>query len=160
MTSSPHPEAPLSRPEQPARAQHDRGDRRSFVWVAVALTAVIVVLTGSLVLVTEVWDPPTPQSGSAAQSQAPALDLPDGGREPTRPGDRGGWEQLALLGLLCVVFAGGVAYLVTSSRRARRSPEPGGAQRPAASAVEGVGEQRDDGALDDGGRPGRRQPTV
>lgn len=136
------------------------------MWVAVALTAVIVVLTGSLVLVSEVWDPPTPQSGSAAQSQAPALDLPDGGHKPTNPGDRGGWEQLALLGLLCVAFAGGAAYLVTSSRRARRStvaagsPAPVGDPPPAVSVVEGVGEQREDGALDHGSGTGGREPPV
>ena len=169
MTTRPNPAEPATRHEPAARAEVDRAERRSFVWVAVALTAVIVVLTGSLVLVTEVWDPPTPQSGSAAQSQAPALDLPDGGHEPTSPGDRGGWEQLALLGLLCVVFGGGATYLVTSSRRARRSAiaatgasstSAGDAARPATSVVEGVGEQREHGALDHGRGAGGREPPM
>jgi hypothetical protein len=127
------------------------------MWVAIALTAVIVVLTGALVLVTEVLDPPTPQSGSAAQSQAPALDLPDGGHKPTSSGDRGGWEQLALLGLLCGVFGGGVAYLVTSSRRARRAAV---STPTVASVAEGVREQREDRPLDDGGGSGGREPPV
>jgi hypothetical protein len=143
-----------------ARADADRAERRSFVWVAVALTAVIVVLTGALVLVTEVWDPPTPQSGSAAQSQAPALDLPDGGHEPTSSGDRGGWEQLALLGLLCGVFGGGAAYLVTSSRRARRAAASTPPVAAVTSVAEGVGEQREDRPLDDGSGSGGREPPV
>lgn len=144
----------------------DRAERRSFVWIAVALTAVIAVLTVSLVLVTEVFDPPTPQAGTVAQSQAPALDVPDGGQKPTSPGDRGGWEQLALLGLICVAFAGGITYLVTSSRRARRvagaaaeAPNDG-AERSAPSVVERVGEQRVHGSLDDRSGAGGREPPV
>lgn len=166
MTTLPDPEEHPTRPEPVSYTEADRAERRSFVWMAVALTAVIVVLTGTMVLVTEVWNPPAPQSGSVAQSQSPALDLPDGGHAPTSPGDRGGWEQLALLGLLCCVFVGGAGYLVLSSRRARRaaltalSPTGGGADRPAASVVEGGGEQREHGALDDGGGTGGREPPV
>lgn len=159
MTSTPNPEAQPKRPRPASTAEGDRAARRSFVRVAVTLTAVIVILTGALVLVTVLLDPPAPRPGSVAHNQAPALDLPDAGQPPTRPGDRGGWEQLALLGMLCVVFAGGAAYLVSSSRRARRRKDAA-SERAAYSIVESVGEEREHRLLDDRGRTGGREPPM
>lgn len=123
--------------------------------MAIGFTAIIVVLTVAFVVASEFGQQPNPQDQAAAQVASPALDLPDSGRKPTRPGDRGGWEQLGLLGLICAAFVGGITYLVLSSRRARRTGAGSNASRPSSPsvAVDG-GEQGEDRALDDGGGPG------
>jgi hypothetical protein len=58
------------------------------------------------------------------------IERPEEGRAPEQPGDPGGWQQLALLGLV-MAGLGTVALLVwRSSRRARTrprgSPDDGG----------------------------------
>jgi hypothetical protein len=44
---------------------------------------------------------------------------PNSGQKPEDAGDRGGSLQLGLLGLVCVVLAGGTLHVVRLSRRAR-----------------------------------------
>ena len=44
---------------------------------------------------------------------------PDSGQKPEDAGDRGGSLQLALLGLVCLVLAGGTVHVIRSSRKAR-----------------------------------------
>ena len=44
---------------------------------------------------------------------------PNSGQKPEDAGDRGGSLQLALLGLVCVVLAGGTIHVIRLSRRAR-----------------------------------------
>jgi hypothetical protein len=48
---------------------------------------------------------------------------PNSGQKPEDAGDRGGALQLALLGLVVVVLAGGTLHVVRQSRRARRLQE-------------------------------------
>ncbi|HET8895778.1 MAG TPA: hypothetical protein VFN04_00790 [Protaetiibacter sp.] len=116
----------------PSSESDDRREVRTFVKIAVAFTALLVVMTGAFALMYRPPPKSTLAASRAAQSGMPALDLPDGGRTPTSPGDPGGWQQLALLGVLVVAIGGGAGALVLSSRRAKRR---------AASAVEDVGEQ-------------------
>jgi hypothetical protein len=44
---------------------------------------------------------------------------PDSGQKPEDAGDRGGALQLGLLGLVCVVLAGGTVHVILQSRKAR-----------------------------------------
>lgn len=104
---------------------YDRRDRRQF-WIIAAVFAVALVgLTGIYVVVSGRIQPPSPTQGAAQQVDQPALAIPDGGAEPTDSGDRGGAGQLALLGGIIVVIVGGSAWVVHSSRRARRRHEAG-----------------------------------
>lgn len=102
------------------QAELDRADRRQFWIIAVIFTVAMVALTGLYVAVSSVFDPPSPSVGAAEQVDNPALDVPDGGAEPTSAGDRGGSEQLALLGGLVVAIGAGTAWVIHSSRKARR----------------------------------------
>lgn len=112
-------------PQRPRRtaaeqAELDRADRRQFWIIAVIFTAALVVVTGLYVAVSSTVDPPSPDVAAAEQIDNPALVIPDGGQEPTEPGDRGGSQQLALMGGLILALGLGTAWVVHSSRRARR----------------------------------------
>ncbi|HET8931067.1 MAG TPA: hypothetical protein VFN21_10460 [Acidimicrobiales bacterium] len=102
------------------QAALDRADTRQFWRIAVIFTIAIAAMTGIYVVVADAVRPPSPETGATAQVDEPAIPLPDGGQEPTDPGDRGSSEQLLLMGGLFVVLAGGAAWVVHSSRRARR----------------------------------------
>lgn len=100
-----------------------QSERRSF-WVAAGLlTGVLVVLIALFVA----FYPRDAEQGVSKQAQVDQalnqsphiIPKPSEGRAPDNPGDPGGWEQLALLGLV-VAGLGTVAALVwRSSRRAR-----------------------------------------
>jgi hypothetical protein len=47
------------------------------------------------------------------------IPLPDSGREPSDPGDRGGWQQVALFFAICAVIVGIGAYVWWRGRRNR-----------------------------------------
>jgi hypothetical protein len=102
------------------QAAADRADRREFWIIAVVFSLAIIALTGIYVVVSDVLEPPSPTTGAAEQVDQPALPIPDGGHEPTDPGDRGGSEQLLLMGGLFVALGLGAAWVVHSSRRAKR----------------------------------------
>lgn len=88
---------------------------------AIILVAILVVSAVAFALSANLFKPTNGSAPAAAQAQRmPAIDRPYSGAAPTRPGDRGGWEQLALLGLLVTALGGGTAGLVYSSRRAKR----------------------------------------
>ncbi len=95
-------------------------DGRQFLVVAIIFTLAIAILTGVYVVANDATDPPTPATGAAQQRAEPALDVPDGGHKPKSPGDRGGSEQLALMGGLTVALVGGAAWVISTSRRAQR----------------------------------------
>lgn len=110
------------RPERtPAeQAELDRADRRQFWIIAVIFTIAISALTLAYVAISDVLDPPSASTGAAQQIDEPAMPVPDGGAKPTDPGDRGGSEQLLLMGGLVVALGFGTAWVVHSSRRAKR----------------------------------------
>ncbi len=111
-------ERPLRSPAE--QAALDRAEARQFWRIAVIFTIAIAAMTGIYVAVSNAVQPPSPETGAAAQVDEPAIPVPDGGHEPTDSGDRGGSQQLLLMGGLIVVLAGGAAWVVHSSRRARR----------------------------------------
>lgn len=116
-----HPQRKQRTPAEQAEA--DRRDRRQFWIIAAVFTVALVGLTGLYVAVSTNVEPPTPDRSAVQEDNQTALPVPDGGAEPTESGDRGGVGQLAVLGGILVVFGGGAAWLVHSSRRARRRHE-------------------------------------
>jgi len=102
------------------QAAADRAERREFWIIAAVFSLAIIALTGIYVVVSDVMEPPSPTTGAAEQVDQPALPIPDGGHEPTDAGDRGGSEQLLLMGGLMVAIGLGAAWVVHSSRRAKR----------------------------------------
>ena len=80
-------------------------------------------------------DPGAPSQPSGKPAIIPA---PNEGTAPTDPGDRGGWEQLTLLGVVIVVVAGIGVFAV----RGR-----GAGARPSRAAWEAAGASDHDGAV-------------
>jgi hypothetical protein len=83
------------------------------VALLVAAAALALVLTAG------------PATAAGLQDNAPDVPVqhmiprPDSGQKPEDSGDPGGSMQLALLGLVCVVLAGGTIHLIRVSRKAR-----------------------------------------
>lgn len=102
------------------QAEADRKDRRQFWIVAVVFTIAITAVTGLYVAVSDTVQPPSPQYGAAQQIDEPGMPIANGGAEPEEPGDRGGSQQIAVMVGLVVFIGGGAAWVVHSSRRARR----------------------------------------
>lgn len=105
-----------------APSSHDARDRRAFWRAGIALTVTLVV---SIAVYVAIYPDPGPgktraQQVQGAQVTAPhIIPRPEDGRAPENPGDPGGWEQLALLGVIVAGMGtvGGLAW--RSSRRAR-----------------------------------------
>jgi uncharacterized protein HemX len=99
---------------------------RGLVLAAVAAVAALVLLLPAGAASAQ-GTPPSGQrsvDGSIDTSGEPLpephmIPRPNEGHEPIDAGDRGGALQLGLLALLVVVIAGGVAYAVHESRKAR-----------------------------------------
>jgi hypothetical protein len=80
-----------------------------------------VLLTGLLAVVA-LGGPAAAQDTGGNKPDVPVQHMiprPDSGQKPEDAGDRGGALQLALLGLVCVVLAGGTLHVVRLSHRAR-----------------------------------------
>lgn len=112
-------------------------DRKKTTVVAVVFFGVLAVLLGAVLISAYVGYHPSAEQRAAARNEAIAepqsISGPDYGRQPSNPGDPGGWEQLAIGGLIAVAIAGGAAYVIRSSRRTRlaRSRTPGDGELPA-----------------------------
>jgi flagellar basal body-associated protein FliL len=94
------------------------------VIAALMMFGVLAVLT-VIVLVAAPWSEGSKsdraQAHQDAISQPQSISPPDYGQKPKHPGDPGGWEQLALLGLLVVAVGSGTAWVVHTSRKAKRA---------------------------------------
>lgn len=85
-----------------------------------ALLAVVIV--GGVAVVSVVTDdgPRRDARTEREEGRPPSIVVqPNSGRAPQDPGDRGGWEQLALFALLVVALAVIAAVVVRGGRRAR-----------------------------------------
>lgn len=83
-------------------------ERRTFVLSALVLFGALIIGIATIAIFSDPGDeagPTTTDSGSPH-----IIDRPNSGSEPTRPGDRGGAEQLLLLGGM-IVAIGGIAYV-------------------------------------------------
>lgn len=113
------PTPPTRSPSAPTRRKIGRGV--SPLAAALALGGVILAMTLLFTLNAGLFkEDAARRSATADKGRMAAIDQPYSGSEPERPGDRGGWEQLALLGVITVALAGGTAGMVFSGRRARR----------------------------------------
>lgn len=102
-------------------------DRRRFVIAALTMFGVLAMLT-VIVVVAAPWSEGSKSDRSqhhqAAISQPQSISPPDYGQKPQHPGDPGGWEQLALLGLLVVALGGGAGWIVHASHKNKRARSP------------------------------------
>jgi hypothetical protein len=107
---------PQDRPERPREPGPDRS-----LWPAALL------ITGIVAVLVVVFVALYPDDGTGKDRTNPTgptvpriIERPEDGRAPEQPGDPGGWQQLALLGLV-VVGLGTVTLLVWRSSRKARS---------------------------------------
>lgn len=114
---------------------HDRRERRRFVQAGLAFCAMLlVVVVAATVFSGGAGDERRASTGTtvacapddtvceAAQGAADPPSIiprPGSGRAPEDPGDRGGWEQVALLGVVVGALALIAALVVRSARRGR-----------------------------------------
>lgn len=99
MTTS----APSPAPVRPGHRTNRQFDRRTLVLSAAILAGAII---GGVVLFAVLADPGPAKKPAAATADGAApphiIPRPNEGTPPKDPGDRGGWEQLTLLGLVMV----------------------------------------------------------
>ena len=87
------------------------------------LAVVVASLVAIAALAVALAAPPAMAAGG--QQNTPDVPVqhiiprPNSGQKPEDAGDRGGSLQLALLGLVCVVLAGGTLHVIRLSRKAR-----------------------------------------
>ncbi len=105
-TSSPTPN-PAPKPTRTIRRGAEL-DRRTIVLSALVLFGVLVVGIGLMAVFSDPGDTAGPTTTDAGSPHI--IDRPNSGSEPTRPGDRGGPEQLLLLGGM-VVTLGAIGYI-------------------------------------------------
>ncbi|MCU1371494.1 MAG: hypothetical protein JWO77_2688 [Ilumatobacteraceae bacterium] len=125
--------APTPSPEFTPTHKSGELDRRT-IWISAAvLFGVLVIGIGAMALFADPGNEPAPSDGKPH-----IIERPNSGTEPTNPGDRGGWEQLAVLGGIIVVL-GGIAFVAFK----------GGSQAKAnRERWKAAGESGHDGALD------------
>lgn len=113
--------APPSAARPPSPTRTGQLDRRVLL-ASAALLAIAII--GGVVLVAATADPGPRRdpAGQAEEGEVPRPEIiarPNSGTAPQDPGDRGGWEQLALLGLLLAAMAGIGLVVFRGGRRAR-----------------------------------------
>ncbi|HEX2575064.1 MAG TPA: hypothetical protein VHK88_01860 [Aquihabitans sp.] len=94
-------------------------DRRTLVLSALVLAVVIV---GGVAIVALTSDGGDQRANEVQEGEIPpaeAIPQPGRGRAPERPGDRGGWEQLAILGVIVIAVTGIGLVIFRGGRRAR-----------------------------------------
>ena len=101
--------SPLTPAEQTAASSAHRRttgefSRRTLVLSALVLFGALAIGIGAIAIFSDPG-PPTPRV-PGEQVQPRAIERPNQGQAPQSPGDRGGWEQLAILGLIIVAVAG------------------------------------------------------
>ncbi len=113
--------APTS-PRTPTTVTRKGGqiDRRTIIASALVLFGALVI---GIILLAVFADPGSEPQPTATNSGMPhIIDRPNSGTKPTNPGDRGGSEQLLLLGgmTLAIVGIGFVVFRGGSKARANR----------------------------------------
>jgi hypothetical protein len=119
--AEPRPAVPPAPLDPEAAAAKRKRERRPFWWAfgvmfgAMAIAAVVAYATAG-----SSGDPNPTAQANAAQGQS--IPEPGSGHKPTGPGDRGGWEQLSLLGVIVVgvVGLGVLAWRSATRTRAGR----------------------------------------
>ena len=113
------PPQPSPRPR--SRSASGQLDRRTIIASAALLT---VAICGGIIWVAATADS-GPRRDTQGQQQEDGgdkphiIDRPNSGHAPTNPGDRGGWEQLSLLGLIVAAIVGLAVVVFRGGSRAR-----------------------------------------
>ncbi len=126
IPTSPTPSTPTNNPARTptartpsARTSSGSLDRRTIVLSGLLLAVAII---GGIVAVTVTSDEGDRRVNQLEPGEIPpaqAIPQPGRGRPPQDPGDRGGWEQVGLLGLLVVAVAGIATVIFRGGRTAR-----------------------------------------
>lgn len=101
------PTAPPTPTPVPTR-RREAFDRKTIWLSALVLFGSLVVGIALMAIFADPGD--TAQPTTTNDGSPHIIDRPNSGTKPTNPGDRGGWEQLAVLGGIIVVL-GGIAYV-------------------------------------------------
>ena len=110
---------PQQSPSAPSKDTND--GRRAFILAGLALTLVVVI---GVVAVTLTSDP-GPRRDTQGQltedggAKPHIIPRPGEGKAPENPGDRGGWEQLALFALMLAAMVGIGFVIFHGSRKTR-----------------------------------------
>ena len=114
-------DVPAAKPVRRSPSQTGNYDRRTLIWSALLLTAVIVVGVG--LVAANVKEGPRQDTQGQLTEEGGAkphiIPRPNDGHRPTNNGDRGGWEQLALMGLIMGSMAGIGVVVFYGGRKAR-----------------------------------------
>jgi hypothetical protein len=93
---------------------------------AIALVSIVLVAPGLVgTAVAQTPEPPLTTGSSvpdAGQGVPPIIPRPNSGEAPDDPGDRGGWQQLAVLGVVIGGLGLIAALVVRDGRRKRARP--------------------------------------
>ena len=112
--------------ERPSNRSVRAGERRSYWIAAIVLVAAIAALTAIAVLTTS--SGPRRDTDGQIQEQGGAkphiIPRPGEGETPDRPNDRGGWQQVLVLGLMVAGLSGVAGLAWRSSRRAAEAGFP------------------------------------
>src|SRR5690606_35636161 len=97
-------------------------DRRTVILSALVL--LVAIVGGTALVAVFVDDGPRKDTWGQLEEQGGAkphiIPRPNEGKAPEEPGDRGGWAQLTLLGLI-VVAVTGIGYAVVRGTKASRA---------------------------------------
>lgn len=108
--------------------------RRTIIWSAVLL-AVVIIGGVAVVAATSDVGPRRDTQGQLPEeggAKPHIIERPNSGRAPENPGERGGWEQLSLLGLIMVAV---VVIVTVAVRGGGKKARAGRAAWKAAAAT-------------------------
>lgn len=129
----------------PSAVDVGRNDRRTLILAAALIAGVIIV--GVIAIAVSVGDGPrrdtNNQLAEAGGGKPHIIPRINDGAPPKKPGDRGGWEQLAIFGLMASALAG-IGFAIFRGGKTARANR--GMWFDAAATGQ-------DGALDRDGRP-------
>lgn len=112
---------PEATPERPGHRVVGEFSRRTLITSAVILFGAIALGVGAIALFSDPGPPTSPASGEQVQPRM--IEQPNQGTAPQDPGDRGGWEQLALFGLMAVALLGIGVVIFRGGSKTRQNRE-------------------------------------
>lgn len=145
MPPDPGSDGPRNRRGSARRAASDDAQRARIVVVCLAVLVALIAGTALIAAFVDDGSPAEPSAqvegaeGQEAGAPPEIVPQPNSGKAPDEAGDRGGWAQLTLLGLIVAAVVGIGFVVMRGSRRSR-------ANRAAWLAATESGR---DGALDD-----------
>ena len=119
--TTPTAPTPTPAPTTGPTRRREAFDRRTIWLSALVLFGSLIVGIALMALFADPGDEAQPTSTNDGTPHI--IDRPNSGQEPTHPGDRGGWEQLAVLGGIIVVVGGIGVVVFKGGRQAKANPD-------------------------------------